>query len=106
MRLEQVLNFDTFVTGVAFSDDAIEVTFLEKNDQSETVMLAKTMVIPIEDDDDRIQMYFEIQERLIEMIQWGYIELRNPPDEFVDTTENPREWAYRRMVGEGEDSVG
>jgi len=100
MRLEQVLNFDTFVTSVNFADDAVEITFLEKSDQSETVMLAKTMIIPIEENEDRIHMYLEIQERLIDMIQWGYIELRNPPEEFIDTSENVRDWAYKRMLEE------
>jgi hypothetical protein len=45
-------------------------------------------------------MYLEIQERLIDMIQWGYIELRNPPEEFIDTSENVRDWAYKRMLEE------
>jgi hypothetical protein len=101
MNIEEYLTFDTFINNVSFGDEEIEITYMEKHDQSDTVMLAKTMMLPISDE-ERLQMYLEIQQTLVDLIERGAIELRNPPEEFVDTTENPRQWAYKKMVGGNE----
>lgn len=82
MRLEDILNLETFVTSVGFNEDSMEVTFLEDREQGEDVMMARTLILPI-NSPERMQLYAEIQERLCDLIEWGYIELRNPPQKVV-----------------------
>jgi hypothetical protein len=94
MRIQDLLNFETFITSISFSEEAIEVTFLEKREQGDTVMMARTMVCQI-DNEQRAELYADLQDRMRDFIDWGYIELRNPPSEFTDS----RNWAHSRMVG-------
>jgi hypothetical protein len=100
VRVEEVIKFDTFITSVSFSDDSIEITFLEKNEQAEDVMMARTMVIYLGDDENKIDMYADIQDSLRMLIEIGYIDLRNPPDEYQDT--DSKSWAHRRMIENSE----
>jgi hypothetical protein len=99
MRLQDIINFETFVTTVSFSDDSIEVTFLEKREQGESVMMARVMAISI-DDEESMEMYADIQNVLRELIERGYITLRNPPEEFEEKPTNTKSWAHQQMVGE------
>lgn len=78
MRLQDYVNLSTFVTSVGFNEDSMEITFLEDREQGEEVLMARTLVIGI-NSDERMQLYAEIQERLCDLIEWGYVELRNPP---------------------------
>jgi hypothetical protein len=96
MRIEEILSFETFITSVSFGDDSMEVMFLEKNEQTDTIMMARTMIIPIEGNDERVQIYGDIQDALRHMIEGAYVELRNPPSEYSDSSK----WAYRKMVEE------
>jgi hypothetical protein len=93
MRIEDIVSFDTFITNVSFGDDSIEIMFLEKNEQTDTVMMARTMIVPLEGNDERIQIYSDIQDALRHIIDGAYVELRNPPSEYEGS-----KWAYKRMV--------
>jgi len=94
MRIQDIINFDTFVTSVSFNDDSIEVTFLEKREQADEVMMARTMVAAIKDEDS-MQMYADLQSILRDFIDFGYISLRNPPDEFEEPAKN---WVHSKML--------
>lgn len=78
MRLQDYVNLTTFVTSVGFNEDTMEITFLEDREQGEEVIMARTLVLTI-NTEERMQLYAEIQERLCDLIEWGYVELRNPP---------------------------
>jgi len=96
MRIEDIVSFETFITSISFGDDSMEITFLEKREQAENIMMARTMVIMIEDDETKLDIYADIQDRLRTMIEIGYIELRDPPDEF----EEPKNWVHSRMISD------
>jgi hypothetical protein len=97
MRLDDVMVFDTFITACMFNEDSVEITFLEKHEQSENVMMARSMVLPI-NTDERAQIYAELQDRLRDLVDWGYIELRNPPKEYTEPPASGRDFAYRNMM--------
>ena len=94
MRIQDIVNFETFVTSVTFSDDSIEVTFLEKREQAESVMMARTMVAEISDETS-MQMYADLQNILRDFIELGYIALRNPPEEFEEPAKS---WVHSKMM--------
>lgn len=98
MKIEDLITFDTFITSVSFGDDSIEITFLEKREQSETVMMARTMIVPV-DDDDSLQVYADVQDALRQLIEWGYVELRNPPEEFTEPR-STNDWVRSQMIGD------
>lgn len=95
MRVEEVVQFETFITSVSFSDDSVEITFLEKREQSDNVMMARTMIIYLEEDDEKIGMYADLQDSLRMLIEMGYVELRNPPDEFEEPSKS---WVHSKMI--------
>jgi hypothetical protein len=97
MRVEEVVQFETFITSVSFSDDSVEITFLEKREQADNIMMARTMVIYLEDDEDKIDIYADLQEKMRMLIEMGYVELRNPPDQFEEPT---RSWVHSQMVAD------
>ena len=78
MRLQDAVNMDTIVTSVGFTEDSMEITFLENREQGEEVMMARTLVFNV-NTEEKMQLFLEIQERLQDLIEWGYVELRNPP---------------------------
>lgn len=78
MRIQDMINQTTFITSVGFSEDSMEITFFEDREQGEEVIMARTMVLSI-NTEERMQLYAEIQERLCDLVEWGYVELRNPP---------------------------
>jgi hypothetical protein len=99
MRVEDIVRFDTFITGVSFGDDSIEITFLEKREQAENIMMARTMAIYLDDQDEdstKMDIYADIQDKLRMLVEIGYVELRNPPDEFVE--EPSKNWVHSKMV--------
>jgi hypothetical protein len=96
MRIEEVVQFDTFTTSVSFGDDSMEITFLEKREQAENIMMARTMVISFEDDETKIGIYADIQDLIRSLIDIGYVELRDPPEQF----EEPKNWVHSRMVSD------
>ena len=102
MRINDYLNESIFITSVGFSEDSIEVTFLEDRDQAENVVLAKTMVLPI-DNNERYQLYAEIQERLCDLIEWGFIDIRNPPQQDTPTA---KELMDQRRAEEAKELAG
>lgn len=101
MRIQDIVNFETFVTNVSFNDDSIEVTFLEKREQAEDVMMARTMVAAVKDEDG-MQMYADLQGILRDFIENGYISLRNPPEEFEDKPAVEK-WVHQQMTGSNGD---
>lgn len=94
MRVDEIIQFETFITSVIFTDESIELNFLEKREQTDNVMMARTMVIYLEDSETKIQIYSDLQDSLRMLIEMGYIEMRNPPDEF----EEPRSWVHSKML--------
>jgi hypothetical protein len=105
MEPSDIARYDTFATNVSFGNDTIEITFLEKSEQSQTVMMARTLVIQV-DNEERYRNYSFLQECLRELIDSGYIELRNgpePEDEYQEQYVSERKWIYDQMTdGEGE----
>jgi hypothetical protein len=97
MRVEDIIQFETFITSVSFSDDSIEVMFLEKREQSENVMMARNMVVYLEDNEDKLDIYADLQDRLRMLVEIGYVELRNPPEEFEEPSKS---WVHSKMVND------
>lgn len=93
--LEEVLSEDVFITSVGFNEDSVEITFLESREQGERDMMARTMVLVLESD-ERIMLVAEIQERLRDLIDVGYVSLRNPPREIKSA--KGRDGIHQRMA--------
>jgi hypothetical protein len=64
------------VTGVAFGQDQIQISYLEAKHQTADSSLDQTLVYGIEGRDARLVA--EIQEALCEIIESYWISLRNP----------------------------
>jgi hypothetical protein len=67
---------DTFVTSVVFNDEAIEITFMEANEQASKVMEIHTIAFPIEEDFEKMAIVENVQEFLRELIDRCYGERR------------------------------
>ena len=92
---------DTFVTSVIFNDEALELTFLESREQGENVMEVHTLVFPVNNDMDKLNLVATIQEILRELIDRVYSERRNPPKK--EPVENQRDAIDRVINQRGED---
>lgn len=109
MEPSDIARYDTFATNVSFGNDTIEITFLEKAEQSPTVMMARTIVVQV-DTEERYRNYSFLQDCLRDLIDSGYIELRNgseAEDGYQEQYVSERKWIYDQMTdggGEIEDS--
>lgn len=68
---------DITVTSASFSEGMIEITYLEKREQGESVGMMRTLYI----DTQKTRMfpqYMEIVDSLVDMVDAGLIALRNP----------------------------
>jgi hypothetical protein len=81
MRLSDAYNTETMVQSVTFSDDTIEMTLTEDREVGEDDMMARILVMRI-NDEERLQLVLEIQERLIDLVERGYVAIRNPQKKF------------------------
>jgi hypothetical protein len=73
-----VLTKDLVITNVAFGDDSVEIVFLERNDQTETAAIVKTIIIDCRAH-NLLNQVAEVQELLEEIVDAGYVAVRNPP---------------------------
>lgn len=71
---------DMFVNSIEFGADSLIVYYQERHDLNESTNLAKTMVVLI-DSEEREIYYEELQRVAREIVDDGYINLRNPPQE-------------------------
>ena len=72
----EYLNTDTFITSVVFNDEALEISFMETSKQSESVMEVGTIVFPITDDPEKLDICGAIQDALRDLIDRVYAERR------------------------------
>lgn len=94
MRLDDILSKETFVTSVVFNENSVEITYMEKEEQSETIMLAKTILVPIyPDDEERVLLYAEMQDAASDLVDRAFVELRNPEEVLTGKSA-----IHRRMV--------
>ena len=106
MSADEMLR-DVLVTNVAFADDSLEIQFLDRNDQQETAAIVKTLIIDCRAN-KLLNQLNEINELLEEIVEAGYIAVRNPPQ-----TLNPRDRFRKKAsnrsferLGEDEDEDG
>lgn len=71
---------DVFVTSVSFSEQAMEISFLEHREQTEKAAILRNMMISVEGDERLAQAYRDLQELLCEIVDEGYEMIRNPPE--------------------------
>lgn len=69
---------DVMITNVAFGDDSLEIVFLERDDQQDTAAIVKTMIVDCRAN-NLLNHVAEILELLEEIVETGYIAVRNPP---------------------------
>ena len=103
MRASELMKHDTFVTNVAFGAETIEITFMEKREQSEAIMMARTIVMDL-NTEERLIVYSELQDRLRDLIDWGIIELRNPPPQEQRQFDSSRQQVHDSMI-DGESNI-
>ena len=80
--LREVMSHELFVTSVSFREDALEISFLENREQGEHSAVYKTIVVSIEADEDIPLMYSDIQSLARDIVDRGYVSIRNPPKNY------------------------
>ncbi len=70
-------NAPLFVHAIEFGDDELTFVFQEKREVQDSVMIAKTMKILV-DDELKEEMFLRLQEAACLAIDMGFVTLRNP----------------------------
>jgi hypothetical protein len=78
--IEDILKADVFVTSVNFSEQSIEISFLENREQGEEVAMLRNMMVSLAKSEDLQQAFRDLQEMLRDVIDEGYFMLHNPQD--------------------------
>jgi hypothetical protein len=68
----------TIISGVMFGQEQVQVSFLDKQDQSAHGSIEQTLVVELSESDQAL--IIDIQEALIEIIDKYKTSLRQPPD--------------------------
>lgn len=75
---QDILTADVYVTSVSFTEDSIEVAFMETRDQTDSVAILRNMLIAVDADPAVKSTYLSLQETLRDLVDIGYFRLRNP----------------------------
>lgn len=100
--LREIMNHEVFVTSISFREDAMEIGFLENREQAELGAVYKTIVVSIEADEDFPLMYSDLQSLARDIIDRGYIAIRNPPKNFA-ASGNIRDSLRRTVIDSREE---
>ena len=65
-----------FVTSAVFNDEAVELTYIDDRKQTDQVMEIDTMVFPVTNDQDKLNICSQIQSLLQELINRVHAERR------------------------------
>lgn len=77
MNITTLLGNDTFITSVVFNDEAIEITYMEKGQQSSKVMQVNTIAFPVDANDaEKLEMIAQAQDLFRELIDRAFSERR------------------------------
>lgn len=76
--LEQVLQQDVIVTGVSFTMEAMEISYLVNSEQSESASIARVIEIRM-DTEELVGAYLELQDFICTLVTEGEVMVRNPP---------------------------
>lgn len=75
--IQEVSQRDIFVNGIEFGEDEVMLHYQEKVDVGESTVITKHMVL-LMDTEERQQMFIDLQTILGDMIDEGYVNLRDP----------------------------
>jgi hypothetical protein len=75
--ITSILSENVFVTSVTFNETQLEIAFLEQIDQKEDVMMIRSMVIMLEENEHLQRAFVDLQEILRDVVDEGYFQLRN-----------------------------
>lgn len=78
--IKQFQEEQMFINSIEFGADSIMIAYQERHNQSESTSIMSTMIVAI-DTEERAIVYEELQEALRELVDDGYINLRNPAQE-------------------------
>lgn len=80
MSAEEVLRAaqqgDVFVASIGFTEEGLEVSYMELSKQSESIMTSQNLLI-LANTDERASIYAELQELCQILIRDAFIELRS-----------------------------
>jgi len=78
LGVENVLNQDTIVTGVTFTLNTIEISYLIGREQGDTAQIARMVSAEI-DDRELETAHMDLQEYLANLVEHIEVIIRNPP---------------------------
>ena len=74
--LERIQNGDMFVSGINFTENGFEISYMEKAKQTGRIMTAQSLYI-IADTSDSQDAYVELQELCQIIVRDAFVEIRN-----------------------------
>ena len=97
--LNQIMAHEVFITSISFREDSLEIGFLENREQAPRAAIMKSIIVDIDIDTDIELMYKDMQEMARSIVDMGYVEIRNPPQSYGNSSGDIRD-AVRQAVVE------
>lgn len=76
--LEQVLQANVVITGVVFTLESLEISYLVNREQTDQVSISRSIEIKIVDD-ELASAYLELQDFICAIVEEAEVVVRNPP---------------------------
>jgi hypothetical protein len=76
--LEQVLQANVVITGVVFTLESMEISYLVNREQTELVSISRSIEVKI-GDDELASAYLELQDYICAIVEEAEVIVRNPP---------------------------
>jgi len=78
MGMEKILENDVVITGVSFTIESFEISYLINQEQTELASIARSIEIPVSDE-KLVNDYMDLQEFLCDLVHDAKVAIRNPP---------------------------
>ena len=78
MGMEKILENDVVITGVSFTIESFEISYLINQEQTELASIARSIEIPVSDE-KLVNDYMDLQEFLCDLVHDAEVAIRNPP---------------------------